>query len=252
MGEAVLAMISGLGGAGLGGWAALWVQRAKRRDDAAAAAIAAERSEAAAVAAAQRAEQAAVLAAERAERQAVLAAEHAERQAVLAAERAERQTAVAVQAAEDKAALEVLATARVALRAWSTNAQRVLAITRSRGELDVGEYRRQVLSEMRELTEALYRIPTRAYPTGRGNSTANGRAFVEQVEEVAFEVSALLEGTPPSAEEISMQLNRVRNTYSRVSNFFLKAVEEVTEVPVIPVLSRGIPPLPQRRRSSPG
>ncbi|MFI0976375.1 hypothetical protein ACH4SP_05015 [Streptomyces sp. NPDC021093] len=40
MTEAILAMASGLGGAGIGAGGALWVQRAKRRDDAASAAAA--------------------------------------------------------------------------------------------------------------------------------------------------------------------------------------------------------------------
>ncbi|NEB57005.1 hypothetical protein G3I48_32725 [Streptomyces griseus] len=248
--EAILALVSGLGGAGIGAGGAIWVQRAKRRDDAAAASLAAERAEAAAVAAAAQAERQAAQAAELAERQAALLAAQAERQAVLVAERSERLAAAAVKKAEDAAALEVLATARSALRAWSTNAERVLGALSSRSDVRAYEYSLQATAEMKELTAALFRIPPQAYlDAAQGEQTAT-RSFISSVEEVALAVSLMVSSTTPMTDtEIALMLRRVHDTRDHVSRYFLRAVEKVTTTPVPIVLSR-IPP--GRRRGTTG
>ncbi|MFD7026459.1 hypothetical protein ACFWAR_00245 [Streptomyces sp. NPDC059917] len=109
MGEAILATISGLGGAGFGVAGALWVQRAKRRDDAAAAAVAADR-------------------------------------------------------AERVLLLEIVATARVAVRAWWTNAQRILADLEAGRAVNAQQYEEEVRVELKEFTTALYRLSGRGQP----------------------------------------------------------------------------------------
>ncbi|MEU8679253.1 hypothetical protein [Streptomyces sp. NPDC048560] len=237
--EAILALVSGLGGAGIGAGGALWVQRAKRRDDAVAASLAAERAEAASVAAAERAERQAALAAELAERQAVLLADQAERQAVLVAERAERMAAVAVKKAEDAAALEVLATARVALRAWSANAERVLAALRSRSDVGAYEYSVQAMAEMKELTAALFRIPPQAYLDDDDVRPTDTRSFISSIEHVALAVTQMVSSpNPPTDGDIYLMLRQVHNARDLVSRYFLKAVERVTGTPVPPNLAR--------------
>ncbi|MFE6985763.1 hypothetical protein [Streptomyces griseus] len=241
--EAILALVSGLGGAGIGAGGAIWVQRAKRRDDAAAASLATERAEAAAVAAAARAERQAAQAADLAERQAALLADQAERQAVLVAERSERLAAVAVKKAEDAAALEVLATARSALRAWSTNAERVLAALRSGSDVGAYEYSTQAIAEMKELTAALFRIPPRAYLDADQGEQADTRPFISSIEEVALAVTLMVSSTTPVTDtEITLLLRRVHATRDHVSRYFLRAVEKVTRAPVPDVYYGSMPP----------
>lgn len=211
MGEAVLAMISGLGGAGLAGGATLWIQQMKRRDDAAAASIAAERAEAAAVAAATRAEQS----------------------AALAAERAARQAAADLERAEAKTALEVLATARVALRAWSTHLQHVLTALRSQADVDAVEYRQQVSADIRELSGALYRIPPIAYPAPDQYSGGRRGPFVTEVEHVSMQVQVLVaDRASISTEDVARQARAVRDTFKHASGFLVAAAEQVSGVAV--------------------
>ncbi|MFJ8770509.1 hypothetical protein [Streptomyces clavifer] len=107
--EAILALVSGLGGAGIGAGGALVVQRAKRRDDAAAAAAAAYHADAA-------------------------------------------------------LASEIVATARAEIRAWWTNAQRVLSSLEAERRVSAAEYEAQVLEELKAFTTAFYRIPTSVHP----------------------------------------------------------------------------------------
>ncbi|MFI8198575.1 hypothetical protein ACIF6K_18905 [Streptomyces sp. NPDC085942] len=126
--EAILALVSGLGGAGIGAAGASLVQRAKRRDDAAAAAAAADRAEAA-------------------------------------------------------LASEVVATARAEIRAWWTNAQRVLGSLQGGRCLSAAEYEAQVREELKGFTSAFYRIPVRVHPERTGSPRP--RSFADHVTAVS-------------------------------------------------------------------
>lgn len=118
MAEAVLAMISGLGGAGIGVGGALWAQRVKSRDDRAAADTAARLS-----------------------RQAEQAAAH----------RARAQQ-------REELAGEIVATARFGARSWWTSVQRILGDLQAGRSVDARAYDDQLQLEILEFSSAMYRF----------------------------------------------------------------------------------------------
>ncbi|MFD9412036.1 hypothetical protein ACFWBN_34190 [Streptomyces sp. NPDC059989] len=180
MAEAVLALISGLGGAGLGAAGALWSQRAKRRDDAAAASIAAGR-------------------------------------------------------AENELLLETVATARAAVRAWRTNAHRALAELEAGRAVDAEQYDAEARADMKEFTEALYRLAGRVQLNGRG---AYQRPFADLMTESSrriIEAAHRHAQAPLSTAEIEALAAGVREVHSEIARHLVRNAEAVTGQVIPPI-----------------
>ncbi|MCX5387445.1 hypothetical protein [Streptomyces sp. NBC_00083] len=195
--EAVLAMISGLGGAGLGAGGALWVQRAKRRDDAVAATIAAQRAEGAAAA---------------------------------AADRIRAEAAAAARKAEQELVLETVATARVAARVWWTSAQGMLAGIAAGREVDVEQYRAESRAELREFTEALYRLAGRD-AADRSVDGRYQRAFADLLtasSQHIIDAAHRHARQPLTNEETAVLLREAEEAHSAIAAYLLERTGSIT------------------------
>jgi hypothetical protein len=176
MGEAVLAMISGLGGAGIGVLGAVWVQGTKRRDDAIAAALANSRVDQALV-------------------------------------------------------LETVATARVALRTWWTNAQRVLADLDAGREVNAKQYQEEVQAELKELTTALYRLAGRSWHPHDARLDPHQLPRADLLTETAHRI---IDAThrralgAVAAEEVAVLATEARETHRVIAAYLVKTTEVLT------------------------
>ncbi|MEV7521730.1 hypothetical protein [Streptomyces sp. NPDC091371] len=176
MAETILATISGLGGAGLGAAGALLVQRAKHRDDATAAAVAADR-------------------------------------------------------ADDALTLEIIATARVAARAWLTISQHVIADLQNGRAVDAQRYDDQLQAEYKEFTSALYRLGGRL-PTTRQSSGPVSGPLADQLSESTQRIRDALYGSTGTAvlhAELAELRSQVSTAYSAVNTFLVRGTEAVID-----------------------
>ncbi|MFJ9811121.1 hypothetical protein ACIRTB_23130 [Streptomyces sp. NPDC101158] len=219
MWETILATVSGLGGAGLGAASTLFVQRAKRRDDAAAAALAAQRS-------------------------AEAAREAAEREAGLAREAFVRETERADKAAaeaESSLTLEMIATARVAARLWLITAERAISDLQ-RGQAAAGErYDEQLQEELKEFTSTLYRLSARRrLPNQRHPELGTGGNVV--LVELLSETSQYLRDAlrisadarlPPN--ELEVLLWKARDAFQTANAYLIDSTEAIAgrQVPFV-------------------
>ncbi|MGW6877306.1 hypothetical protein ACWGHA_33795 [Streptomyces xanthophaeus] len=178
MTEAVLALISGLGGAGLGAAGALWTQRAKRRDDAVAASVAAGRT-------------------------------------------------------ENELLLETVATARAAVRAWRTNAQRALAELEAGRPVDATQYDAEARADMKEFTAASYRLAGRVQLNGRGMHQRPFADLMTESSQRIIEAAHRHVQAPLSTAEIEAQAVSVRDVHSEIALHLVRNAEAVTgqEIP---------------------
>ncbi|MER6350115.1 hypothetical protein ACWC10_36880 [Streptomyces sp. NPDC001595] len=210
--ETILATISGLGGAGIGAASTLLVQRAKRRDDAAAAALAADRA-------------------------AEAAREAAEREAARSRE--------AAKAAESELTLEILATARVAARAWLIASERAIVDLQRGRAANPEPYDHQLQAELKEFTSALYRLAGRQLPYG-GDAThaLHGTPpLVEQLSETSQRLRDVLhtstEVRPPQNELDDIRRSAVQTFYT-ANTFLIRNTKELTGQP-FPDVARVVP-----------
>ncbi|WP_237329853.1 hypothetical protein [Streptomyces sp. CBMAI 2042] len=88
--------------------------------------------------------------------------------------------------ADEDLAAETVATARVAGRAWWMSAQWLLAALEAQRRVDIDQYEEQLRVELKEFTEALYRVPTVLQDRRRGR---------EAVEFLGSPTSMMVEAT---------------------------------------------------------
>ncbi|MHA5049906.1 hypothetical protein [Streptomyces sp. SD15] len=220
--ETILATVSGLGGASLGAASTLLVQRARRRDDAAAATLAAERS--------------AQAAREAAEREASHAREAAECEATRAIEAYLRESERADEtrkAAESAITLEMLATARVAARVWLITAERAISDLQQGHAADPERYDEQLQAELKEFTSTLYRLATRDLRY-LGNSTRgqqDNRALVELLSETSQHLRDALRINADARlprNELDDLFRKARDAFQTTNAFLVGNTEAIT------------------------
>ncbi|MEU8772031.1 hypothetical protein AB0C94_34455 [Streptomyces griseus] len=223
--ETILATISGLGGASLGAASTLLVQRAKRRDDAAAATLATDR--------------AAEAAREAAELEAARIFANQEREAA--------QSREAAKAAESELTLEILATARVAARAWLITLERAIVDLQHGRAAGPAAYDHELQTELKEFTSALYRLAGRRLPyRGRGDETEplhGASPFVEQLSEISQRLREVLHTSPesrPPQNELDDIRRSAGHTFYTVNNFLIRNTAVLTGQP-FPDVARVVP-----------
>ncbi|MFJ2078523.1 hypothetical protein OH797_30905 [Streptomyces anulatus] len=216
--ETIFAAVSGLCGASLGAASTLLVQRARRRDDAAAASLAAERSA-----------QAAREAAEREASQAREAAEHERALAIQAYFREAERADAKEKAAASALTVEMLATARVAARMWLITAERAIRDLQQGHAVDPERYDEQLQAELKEFTSTLYRIATRhlGHPAlGRSN-----RALVELLSETSQHLRDALRinvGARLPESELDDLVQDARHVFGMANAYLVDNTEAIT------------------------
>ncbi|MFB8402143.1 hypothetical protein [Streptomyces sp. NPDC055912] len=143
-------------------------------------------------------------------------------------------TALAESAAhrvEEQLTLEILATARVAARAWLIAVERAINDLQRQQQVDVERYDEQIHMELKEFTSALFRMAARRAPSSWYEGSPVSRPLVDQLSEMSLHIRNVLRSSQPSQVELESTLSRAQTLYQVINELLIVNTEAFTGQP---------------------